>query len=94
MWVLIHHFSKTKKLVVNGESGYLNPEDMKDYMTAEFLLDIALTTNTAPKFAQTKSGHFILIGSRTSKFTIKLMTEFIEFLEYMKAEYDSQTDTE
>jgi hypothetical protein len=85
MWTLIH-------VVVNGESRLISPEDMKDYMTAQFLLDMALETNTAPKFAQTKTGHFILLGSRTSRFTMKLMAEFIEFLEYMKAEHDAEAD--
>jgi hypothetical protein len=94
MWTLIHHFSNTLQVVVNGERRLISPEDMKDYMTAQFLLDRALETNTAPKFAQTKTGHFILLGSRTSRFTMKLMAEFIEFLEYMKAEHDAERDPE
>jgi hypothetical protein len=92
MWTLIHHFSNTLKVVVNGFACLISPEDMKDYMTAQFLLEKALESNSRPRFAQTKSGHFILLGSRTSRFTMKQMAEFIEFLEYMKAEHDAETD--
>lgn len=92
MWTLIHHFSNTVKVVVNGELRLISPEDMKDYMTAQFLLEQALESSSRPRFAQTRSGHFILLGCRTSRFTMKHMSEFIEFLEYMKAEHDSKED--
>lgn len=92
MWTLIHHFSNTMKVVVNGELRLLSPEDMKDYMTAQFLLEQSLERTAKPRFAQTRSGHFILLGCRTSRFTMKHMSDFIEFLEFMKAEHDAEAD--
>jgi len=88
MWTLIHYFSQKLQVLVNGEHSLLSPEDMKDYMTAQFLLEKSLESNASPRFAQTKTGHFVLLGCRTSRFTMKLMGEFIEFLEYMKAEHE------
>lgn len=88
MWTLVHYFSQKLQVLVNGESALLSPEDMKDYMTAQFLLEKSLESNASPRFAQTKTGHFVLLGCRTSRFTMKLMGEFIEFLEYMKAEHE------
>lgn len=93
MWTLIHWFSSNVAVVVNGEKRLISPEDMKDYLTAQFMLDKALESHTAPRFAQTKTGHFILLGCRTSRFTMKTMSDFIEFLEYMKAEHDSEEDS-
>lgn len=87
MWTLVHYFSQKLQVLVNGEPALLSPEDMKDYMTAQFLLEKSLESNASPRFAQTKTGHFVLLGCRTSRFTMKLMGEFIEFLEYMKAEH-------
>lgn len=92
MWTLIHYFSQNMKVLVNGQLALLTPEDMKDYMTAQFLLDKSLESSASPRFAQTKTGHFVLLGCRTSRFTMKLMGEFIEFLEYMKAEYLADKD--
>ena len=92
MWTLIHWFSNNVEIVVNGSNTLISPEDMKDYLTAQFLLDKSLETQATPRFAQTKSGHFILLGCRTSKFSMKMMSDFIEFLEYMKAEHDAEKD--
>lgn len=89
MWTLIHYFTQNLKVLVNGTPSLLSPEDMKDYMTAQFLLEKSLESNASPRFAMTKTGHFVLLGCRTSRFTMKLMGEFIEFLEYMKAEQEA-----
>ena len=89
MWTLIHYFTQKLKVLVNGTPSLLSPEDMKDYMTAQFLLEKSLESNASPRFAMTKTGHFVLLGCRTSRFTMKLMGEFIEFLEYMKAEHEA-----
>lgn len=73
MWPILTCFAKQCQWPVNGELGYMEPDDWKDVLTAAF-------KGEDVRVAQGLTGGKVLLGQRTSKFSKKQFAEWIEFL--------------
>lgn len=78
MWELLSALSDRVQWPVNGKLEILSPDEWKDILSA------SLTQEN--RIAQGARGGFVMIGKRTSKMTIKQMTELIEFIYAFAAE--------
>ncbi|WP_295487944.1 recombination protein NinB [uncultured Pseudomonas sp.] len=79
MWAMLTDISRQKQWVVNGVQTYLEPEDWKDILTAA--LDSEL------RVAQGVSGGMVLLGRRTSKMSVKQMSDLLELIQAFGAEH-------
>ncbi|WP_442592496.1 recombination protein NinB [Parapusillimonas sp. JC17] len=70
MWSVLTDISKQVEFVVNGELVKVSPEEVKDILTA------SLKRET--RMAMGIDGGMVLLGQRTSKMTVRQMTELIE----------------
>ncbi|MDR0736025.1 MAG: recombination protein NinB [Zoogloeaceae bacterium] len=73
MWALLSEFSQQLEWPVNGRMETLTPEEWKDILTAGFRKETA-------RVAMGLNGGVVMLGARTSRFSIREMSEFIEFL--------------
>lgn len=70
LWSALTDISKQVEFVVNGELIKVSPEEVKDILTA------GLKRET--RMAMGIDGGMVILGQRTSKMTIRQMTELIE----------------
>lgn len=70
MWSILTDISRQVDFVVNGEAVKVSPEEVKDILTA------ALKRET--RMAMGIDGGMVILGQRTSKMTVRQMTELIE----------------
>ena len=73
MWPILEAFSNQLEWPVNGSMTLLTPEEWKDILSAAFY-------NHQPRVAMGLEGGMVLLGQRTSKFTKKQFSEWLEFL--------------
>lgn len=78
LWSVLTDISKQVSFVVNGESVKVSPEEVKDILTA------GLKRET--RMAMGIDGGMVILGQRTSKMTIRQMTELIELAHAFGAE--------
>lgn len=72
-WPVLHAFSKQLAWPVNGRMVNMTPDDWKNVLTAAFRKEQAL-------LAMGLDGGVVMLGLRTSKFTKKEFSEWLEFL--------------
>lgn len=70
MWSVLTDISKQVEFVVNGALIKVSPEEVKDILTAGLKREM--------RMAQGIDGGMVILGQRTSKMTIRQMTELIE----------------
>lgn len=70
LWSVLTDISRQIQFVVNGELVKVSPEEVKDILTA------GLRRET--RMAMGIDGGMVLLGQRTSKMTVRQMTELIE----------------
>lgn len=73
MWVYLQAFSEQLEWPVNGQMTRLEPEEFKQILSAAFRQENV-------RLAQGLDGGMVMLGARTSKFSVREMSEFIEFL--------------
>ncbi|MDR3158596.1 MAG: recombination protein NinB [Zoogloeaceae bacterium] len=79
MWALLGEFSRKLEWPVNGRLEKLAPEEWKDILTAAFRREVT-------RVAMGLDGGMVLLGARTSKFTKREMSDFLEFLHSVATE--------
>jgi hypothetical protein len=72
-WPILQAFSEQIKWPVNGELVTLEPDEFKDILTAAFF-------GESVRLAQGLNGGVVMLGKRTSKFTKKEFSDWLEFL--------------
>lgn len=70
MWSILTDISRQVQFVVNGALVNVSPEEVKDILTA------SLKRET--RMAMGIDGGMVLLGQRTSKMTVKQMTDLID----------------
>ena len=78
MWSVLTDISRQVEFIVNGASVKVSPDEVKDILTA------ALRRDT--RMAMGIDGGMVLLGQRTSKMTVRQMTELIELAHAFGAE--------
>lgn len=73
MWVYLQAFSDQLLWPVNGQMTRLEPEEFKQILSAAFRQETV-------RLAQGLDGGMVMLGARTSKFSVREMSDFIEFL--------------
>lgn len=73
MWPILEAFAAQLQWPVNGAMVHMPAEDWKDLLSAAFRRE-------SVRMAQGLDGGFVMIGSRTSQFSVREMSEFLEFL--------------
>ena len=73
MWPILDAFSKQLQWPINGVMTTITDEDWKDILTCAF-------RNESPRVASGLNGGMVLLGQRTSKFSKKEFSEWMEFL--------------
>ena len=72
-WPILDSFSKQLDWPVNGESKKISAESWKDILTAAY-------RNEQQQIAAGLNGGMVLLGQRTSKFSKREFSDWIEFL--------------
>lgn len=80
MWELLTTLSTSLQWPVNGKSETLTPDEWKDILSASL--------DQESRIAQGIRGGFVMIGKRTSKMTVRQMTDLIELIYAFGAEHD------
>lgn len=79
-WPILDAFSKQLMWPVNGQMVRLSDEEWKDVLTAAFRQE-------APRLAMSLNGAgVVMLGQRTSKFSKKEFSDWLEFLHYVAAD--------
>lgn len=78
LWSILTDISRQVDFVVNGQMTKVSPEEVKDILTA------ALKRET--RMAMGIDGGMVILGQRTSKMTVRQMTELIELAHAFGAE--------
>ena len=78
MWELLSSLAEQVQWPINGKLEYLTAEEWKDILSASL--------SQENRIAQGIRGGFVMIGKRTSKMTVRQMTELIEFIYAFAAE--------
>lgn len=73
LWPLLECFSRQLKWTVNGEFVRLDPAEWKDVLSAAF-------DEETVRLAEGLNGGKIMLGKRTSQFSKKRFSEFLEFI--------------
>lgn len=73
MWPILLAFADQLQWPVNGAMVWMTPEEWKDVLSAAFKRETV-------RVAMGLDGGMVMLGSRTSKFGVRKMSEFIEFL--------------
>lgn len=71
MWSILTDISRQVDFVVNGYLVRVSPEEVKDILTASLCAEV--------RQALTEDGKVVLLGQRTSKMTVRQMTDLISF---------------
>lgn len=72
-WPYLEAFSNQLEWPINGKTQKITPEDWKDILTCAF-------RNESPRVAMGIDGGMVLLGQRTSRFSKKEFSEWMEFL--------------
>ena len=72
-WPILQDFSDQLLWPVNGVMSKLSPEEWKDIMSSAFRLE-------QPRVAAGLNGGMVMLGQRTSKFSKKEFSDWLEFL--------------
>ncbi len=72
MWELLTTLSTNLQWPVNGKSETLTPDEWKDILSASL--------DQENRIAQGIRGGFVMIGKRTSKMSVRQMTDLIELI--------------
>lgn len=72
MWELLTELSNQLQWPINGKAETLTPEEWKDILSAGL--------SQENRIAMGIRGGFVMLGKRTSKMTVKQMTELIELI--------------
>lgn len=70
LWSVLTDISKQVEFVVNGGLVKVSPEEVKDILTAGLKREL--------RMAQGIDGGMVILGQRTSKMTVREMTELID----------------
>lgn len=73
MWPILEAFADQLQWPVNGAMVWMTAEEWKDVLSAAFRRE-------SVRVAMGMDGGMVMLGSRTSKFGVREMSEFIEFL--------------
>jgi hypothetical protein len=73
MWPILEAFSQQLQWPVNGLMTLLTPEEWKDILSAAFF-------QQQPRVAMGLSGGMVLLGQRTSKFSKKQFSDWLDFI--------------
>lgn len=73
MWPLLEAFSEQLEWPVNGRMSKLTKEEWKDLLSAAFRKE-------QNRVAQGLDGGFVMLGQRTSRFSRREFSEWLEFL--------------
>ena len=73
MWPILHAFSEQLEWPVNGAMVTMQPEEWKDVLTAAFRRETV-------RVAQGLDGGMVMLGQRTSKFSKREFSDWLEFL--------------
>ena len=73
MWPILQAFSEQLTWPVNGSMVTMTPDEWKDVLSAAFKRETV-------RVAMGLDGGMVMLGSRTSKFSVREMSEFLEFL--------------
>lgn len=74
MWPLLECFAEQLKWPVNGVMERLTADEWKEILTAAFRRETV-------RVAQGIDGGMVMLGIRTSKLSVREMSDFIEFLQ-------------
>lgn len=72
-WPILQAFSDQLQWPVNGKMVCMTPDEWKDVLTAAFKREQI-------RMAMGLDGGLVMLGQRTSKFTVKQFSEWMEFL--------------
>jgi len=81
-WPILEAFSQQLQWPVNGQTTTLTADEWKDILTAAFRKE------TQPRLAMGLDGGIVMLGQRTSKFTKKEFSDWLEFLHAIAADRD------
>lgn len=81
MWPLLQAFADQLQWPVNGQMVWMTADEWKDVLSAAFKRE-------SVRVAMGMDGGMVMLGSRTSKFSVREMSEFIEFLHATAAARD------
>ena len=73
MWPLLQAFADQLQWPVNGQMVWMTADEWKDVLSAAFRRE-------SVRIAMGMDGGMVMLCSRTSKFSVREMSEFIEFL--------------
>ena len=73
MWPILQAFADQLQWPVNGAMVRMSPDEWKDVLSASFRRETV-------RVAMGLDGGMVMLGSRTSKFSVREMSEFLEFL--------------
>lgn len=73
MWPILQAFADQLQWPVNGAMVWMTPDDWKAVLSAAYKRE-------SVRVAMGMDGGMVMLGSRTSKFSVREMSEFIEFL--------------
>lgn len=79
MWPILQAFADQLDWPINGQMTKIDPDSWKDILTAAF-------RNEQPKVAMGLNGGMVLLGQRTSRFSKREFSEWLEFLHMVAAE--------
>ena len=72
-WPILQSFSEQLQWPVNGAMGTMQPEEWKDVLTAAFRRETV-------RVAMGLDGGMVMLGQRTSKFSKREFSDWLEFL--------------
>lgn len=87
MWPILEAFSRQLLWPVNGQMTKMAPEEWKDVLTAAFRGEQA-------RLAMGLDGGVVMLGQRTSRFSKREFSEWIEFLHSVAAERGVELERE
>jgi 2-phospho-L-lactate guanylyltransferase (CobY/MobA/RfbA family) len=70
LWSILTDISKQVQFVVNGSLVSISPEEVKDILTAGLRREV--------RMAMGIDGGMVLLGQRTSKMTVRQMTDLVD----------------
>ena len=80
MWAMLADISKQIEWPLNGVTQKLSPEDWKDILSASLQQE--------NRIAQGVRGGFVMLGQRTSRMSVRQMSELVEFMYSFGAEHN------
>jgi hypothetical protein len=81
MWPILQAFADQLQWPVNGQMVWMSADEWKDVLSAAFRRE-------SVRIAMGLDGGMVMLGSRTSQFGVREMSEFIEFLHATAAARD------